>query len=358
MSEVYERLRERLDMFPQGFPKTKSGIELEILKKLFTPEEAEIMLFLRPYPELVAAVSERMGRGESKMADILYQMSKKGLILRGTIQEQTFYFMAPWMVGIWEFQLKNLNQDNILLYEKFFQEGMVPERSRTETAGFRVIPIERELKDTTQVQPFERVSEIIESSHRFAVADCICRKEATMMGHGCDKLLEACMTFDLAADYYIENGLGREISKQEAHEILIKAEESGLVHHSSNHKGSKMFICNCCGCCCKALAHLNKYNNPAAIAHSNYYAEVDAESCTACETCLERCQVNAVRMEDDVSVIAKDGCIGCGLCASSCPTESITMVQKQPKDMSVIFENQDELIQTMAKEKNKTYPFQ
>jgi electron transport complex protein RnfB len=318
MSEVYERLRERLDMFPQGFPKTKSGVELEILKRLFTPDEAEIMLFLRPYPEPVASVSERMGRSEPEMTDMLYQMSKKGLILRGTIQGQTFYFMAPWMVGIWEFQLNNLNQDNIPLYEKFYQE----------------------------------------SSRRFAVADCICRKEATMMGHGCDKLLEACMTFDLAADYYIENGLGREISKKEAHEILLKAEESGLVHHSSNHKGNKMFICNCCGCCCKAMAHINKYNNPAAIAHSNYYAEVDAETCAACETCVERCQVNAVRMEDDVSVIAKDRCIGCGLCASSCPTESITMVQKQPKDMSVIFENQDVLIQTMAKEKNKTFPFQ
>jgi electron transport complex protein RnfB len=358
MTDIYERLRERLDMFPQGFPKTKSGVELKILKKLFSPEEAEIMLVLRPYPEPVAAVSERMGRSESEMADILYQMSKKGLILRGTIQGQTFYFMAPWMVGIWEFQLNNLNQGNIPLYEKFFEEGVVPERSRTRTAGFRVIPIERELKDSTEVQPFERVSEIIESSHRFAVADCICRKEATMMGHGCDKPLEACMTFDLAADYYIENGLGREISKKEAHEILLKAEESGLVHHSSNHKGSKMFICNCCGCCCKAMAHINKYNNPAAIAHSNYYAMVDAETCAACETCVERCQVNAVQMEGDVSVIAKDRCIGCGLCASSCPTESIAMVQKQQKDRSVIFENQDELIQSMAKEKNKVYPFQ
>jgi len=358
MSDIYESLRERLDMFPQGFPKTKSRVELEILKSLFTAEEAEIMLSLRPYPEPAAAVAERMGRGETEMADMLYKMSKKGLILRGTIQEQTFYFMAPWMVGIWEFQLSNLNQDNIPLYEKFFEEGMVPERRRTQTAGFRVIPIERELKDTTLIQPFEKVSEIIESSRRFAVADCICRKEAAMMGHGCGKLMEACMTFDLAADYYIENRLGREISKQEAHEILLKAEESGLVHHSSNHKGSKMFICNCCGCCCKALAHLNKYDNPAAIAHSNYYAVVDADTCSACETCVDRCQVNAIRMEDDVSVIAKDRCIGCGLCASSCPTESITMVQKQPKDMSVIFENQDELIMTMAKEKNKTYPFQ
>ncbi len=140
MSEIYERLRERLDMFPQGFPKTKSGVELKILKELFSPEEAEIMLFLRPYPEPVAAVSERMGRSESEMADILYQMSKKGLILRGTIQGQTFYFMAPWMVGIWEFQLKNLNQENIPLYEKFFEEGVVPKGAAPKPPGFGSFP--------------------------------------------------------------------------------------------------------------------------------------------------------------------------------------------------------------------------
>ena len=358
MTDIYERLRERLDMFPQGFPKTRSGVELEILKELFSPEEAEIMLALRPTPELASVISERMGRDESEMAGILLQMSKRGLILRGTVEGYTFYLLAPWMVGIWEFQLNNLNQDNIPLYEKYFEEGIVPERGRSHIGGFRVIPIEKEIKDSTEVQPFEKVSEIIESSHRFAVADCICRKEAAMMGHGCDKLLEGCMMFDLAADYYIENGLGREISKKEAHEILLKAEESGLVHHSSNHKGSKNFICNCCGCCCKALAHVIKYNNPWAITHSNYYAAVDAETCTACETCVERCQVKAVQMEGDVSVIAKDRCIGCGLCASTCPTGSITMVQKQTEEMTVIFENQDQLLQTMAKEKNKTYPFQ
>ena len=358
MKDIYERLRERLDMFPQGFPATKSGVELKILRQLFSPEEAETMFSLRPYPEPVAAISARMGREQSALAEILYDMSKKGLILRGAMQGHSFYFMAPWMVGIWEFQLNRLNQENIPLYEKYFEEGVVPERRRTKTAGFRVIPIERQLKDDTQIQPFEKVSEILESSQRFAVADCICRKEAKMMGHGCDKLMEACMSFDMAAQYYIENGLGREISKEEAREVLLKAEESGLVHHSSNHKDKKTFICNCCGCCCKALLHINKYNNPAAISHSSYYAVVDEETCTACETCVERCQVKAVRMEEDVSVIQRDRCIGCGLCASACPTGSITMIKKAPQEMSAIFANPKELLESLAREKNKPYPFE
>jgi len=358
MADIYERLRERLDMLPQGFPSTKSGVELKILKALFSKKEAEIMFSLRPSPETAAMVADRMGRDESELADMLYRMSKKGLILRGTIEGQTFYLMAPWMIGIWEFQLNNLNQDNIPLYEKYFEEGMVPEERRSKTPRFRTIPIEKEIHDTTEVESFEKVSEIIASSNRFAVADCICRKEARMTGRGCDKPLEACMMFDLAADYYIENGLGREISAKDAREILLKAEEGGLVHHSSNHKESKNFICNCCGCCCKALAHVNKYNNPGVLAHSSYYAMVDPDTCTACETCVERCQVMAVQVEDDVSVIEKNRCIGCGLCVSTCPADSITMVQRQPGERSIIFDTQNEMLETLATDKHKAFPFE
>ena len=88
--------------------------------------------------------------------------------------------------------------------------------------------------------------------------------------------------FDIAADYYIDNGLGREITREEAEQVLLKAEESGLVHCSSNHKGQKIFICNCCGCCCKALAAITKYENPGLIVKSNFYASVDTETTLHC----------------------------------------------------------------------------
>jgi len=266
MAEVYEKLRERLDMFPQGFPKTQSGVELEILESLFTEEEANIALSLKPYPEPVSVIAERSNRDESKLGQILYDMSKKGLILRF--------------------------------------------------------------------------------------------KESEIMGDKCDKLLEACMSFGFAADYYIENGLAREISKAEAKQILIKAEEDGLVHCSSNHKGNKMFICNCCGCHCKALAFITKHDLPGLIAQSNYYAAVDADTCEGCEACPERCQVGAIEMKDEVASITYDGCIGCGLCASICPTGSISMIHKQPESLSHIFADDNDLMQARAKDTGKTFPFE
>jgi H+/Na+-translocating ferredoxin:NAD+ oxidoreductase subunit B len=361
MSNVYERLRERLDMFPQGFPKTRSRVELKILRHLFTPDEAEIMLHLRPFPEKVADIAERTGKNRTELGETLYGMSRRGLIWRYRApDDELYYFLIPWVVGIWEYQLNNLTQENIKLYEKYFEEGMVPAQRNRKTGigGFRVIPVEKEIDGSTEIQPYEKVSQIIESHTRFAVADCICRKEAGMLGKGCDKLLEACMSFGPSADFYIENGMGREISKEEATKILAKAEEDGLIHCSINSAGNKQLICNCCGCCCKSLANLTKYGNAQAVVTSNYYATKDQDTCTDCGTCVERCQVDAIRSENDGTVIDRVKCIGCGLCASTCPTGSITMVHKPPQEASPIFSHAREMFQAMGKETGKSYPFE
>jgi len=243
MATVYEKLRERLDMFPQGFAKTESGVELEVLQYLFTPDEAELMLDLRPLPEKLSDIAQRMGKDETELGTKLYDMSKRGLLMRWQAPDkEMYYFLIPWAIGIFEFQLNRLNKENIELYERFYEQGMVPSWKNRKTGMVRVIPVEKEIQGKTEIQPYEKVSQIIESHTRFAVADCICRKIGKMTGKGCDKLLEACMSFGPAADFYIENGIGREITKEEAKQILLKAEESGLIHCSTNKVGKKTFI--------------------------------------------------------------------------------------------------------------------
>lgn len=359
MADIYEMLRERLDLFPQSYPKTESGAEIEILRRLFTPEEAEIMLHLRPYPEVVSVIAERMGKDETELAEALYSMSKRGLIYRHRSRSnQIYYLMIPWMIGIWEFQLNDLTPETIELYERFYQEGMVPAWRNQKTGIFRVVPIEKEIQGGTEIQPYEKVSEIIESHTRFAVADCICRKERRMVGDACDRPLDVCLSFGPSAAFYIENGIGREISKEEAQQILLRAEEAGLIHCSANHSGRKDFICNCCGCCCKAVANITKHDNPGAITKSNYYAEKDYDICTACGTCVDRCQVGAIRMENEITVINRERCIGCGLCVSTCPTGSISLVRKTADEAPAILANEIEVIQAIGREKGKQFPFE
>ena len=166
------------------------------------------------------------------------------------------------------------------------------------------------------------------------------------------------MSFGPAADYYIENGLGREITQEEARGIIREAEEQGLVHCSSNHKGPKLFICNCCGCCCGVLQAVNKHNLLTAMAKSDYYSKVNPDTCTGCESCMDRCQVNAIRVQDAIATIEKERCIGCGLCVSTCPSESLSMVKKETDDLSVIFPDQITLVQAIGKEKGKPFPFE
>jgi len=228
MTDIYGKVRERLDMFPQGFPKTASGVELQILRRLFTPEEGEVMLALRPSAEPASAIAARLSRDVRETGKQLYGMSKKGLIMRiRTPDEQILYGLAPWIVGIWEFQLKNLDPEFIQLKEKFAEEGMRPERRKSKISGMRTIPVEKEIIGAAEIEPYEKVSEILNAHTKFAVADCICRKERKLLGEGCDKLMEACMTFGPAADYYIENGLGREITREEAGAILLRRKNRG-----------------------------------------------------------------------------------------------------------------------------------
>jgi NAD-dependent dihydropyrimidine dehydrogenase PreA subunit len=307
----------------------------------------------------VTTIAERTGKDKTELGRTFFDMSKRGLIMRYKAPDNELYYaLIPWVVGIWELQLNNLTQENIQLYEKYFEEGMAPAQRNRKLGGLRVIPVEQEIEGSTEIQPYERVSQIIESSTRFAVADCICRKEADMLGKGCDKLLEACMSFGASADFYIENGLGREISKEESKEILLRAEKDGLIHCSINSAGNKVFICNCCGCCCKSLAQVTKYGNLQGIVKSNYYATKDQETCTSCGTCVDRCQVNAITNGNEHIIIDRDKCIGCGLCATTCPTKSITMVHKSPQEASHIFSKGKELLQAMGKETGKIYPFE
>jgi electron transport complex protein RnfB len=243
MADVYEKLRDRLDKFPQGFPKTESGVEIKILRRLFAPDEAEIILHLKPLPEKLSSIAQRTGRDETELGKTLYDMSKRGLIMRWQAPDkEMYYFMIPWVIGIFEFQLNNLTKENIDLFEKYHEEGMVLSAKDRKVGFLRVIPVEKEINGKTEIQPYEQVSQIIESNTKFAVADCICRKIEKMKGHGCGKLMEACMSFGPAAEFYIGNGIGREITKEEAKQILEKAEEDGLIHCSSNQSGNKIFI--------------------------------------------------------------------------------------------------------------------
>ena len=340
MSDVYKRLADRLDELPHGFPATDSGVELKILQKIFTPEDAEMALKLKPIPETVEAVAERLGMPVSETRTILDDMAKKGQIGCFKFFGEQVYMLFPFVVGIYEFQVYRLDKELVELFEEY-----IPTLSKTlgghKPPLARTVPIDMEIESKTQIQPYENIRKMIEEAKSFNLLECICRKERALDGHPCDHTLEACLQFsneEGAYDYFKLGG--RIISKEEAIKVLENAEDEGLVHNVFyNVKEGHFAVCNCCPCSCGVFRAVKEFKAPHALAKSNFVALIDQDSCSECGVCAEeRCPMDAIVEEDGGYRVLSDVCIGCGVCTVTCPTDSITLIarpeseQDQPAD--------------------------
>jgi len=349
--DVFERLREHLDNLPVGFPKTKSGVELRILKRLFTEEEAELATKLTYIPETIDVIAQRAERTPEEIKPVLQRLAGKGLIFRSQKGGVTQYRAEWFAIGIYEHQVNNMTKELAEDFEQYMEEGLREELITTaDPPQLRVIPVAASLSPTMGILPHEDAREIVKKQSKIAVAPCICKLEKKALGEKCDKPEEVCMVFSSGAYYYIENGYGREITVDEALEILDQAHDAGLVCSPSNDQKG-FVICNCCGCHCGVLTNLKKLPNPATLVASNYYAEVDADSCTGCQTCLDRCQMDAITMEGDLAQINLDYCIGCGLCVTTCPSDALSLKRKDKSELSVPPANAFELYREIGEKR-------
>ena len=196
----------------------------------------------------------------------------------------------------------------------------------------RTIPIQKSVEFTHHVAMYDDAVEILKSKDNIVVADCICRKKKKVVGTGCDKRMEACFMFGSMGQLYIDRGMGRQVDLDEAISILKEAQESGLVTQPATNQ-NPVGMCNCCGDCCGVLTSIKEHPRPAELVCSNYFAKENRELCTGCETCLERCQMDAIEMDkDNIVVVNRERCIGCGLCVITCPAEAMRLIPKPEKE--------------------------
>jgi ferredoxin len=326
--DIFRELQKRLDGYSLGFPATDSGIELEILKELFTEEDAGMFLNLTQKLETPEDVARRIGRPPDEVAAQLSGMYKRGLLFRRQKGDTVKYGAIPFVHGLFEFQVANLDRRMADLVEKYIQEGFHNAITTGATAFLRTVPVQRTIEVLHNVAAYEDASEILRKAGKIVVTDCICRKQKRLVDQGCDKPLEACFMFGSMGQYYVDRGMGREVGADEAIRILTEAQEAGLVTQPATAQNPGG-MCNCCGDCCGVLSSLNRHPKPAEMVFSNYFAVVDQDECSGCETCLERCQMGAIKMnEDELAEINLDRCIGCGLCVATCPEEAIQLTPK------------------------------
>jgi Na+-translocating ferredoxin:NAD+ oxidoreductase subunit B len=174
--DIYERLRVFLDTLPTGFPATPTGIELRILKKLFTPEEAELAMNLKREPEDLSQIAARLGREKSELGSKLEEMVRKGLIFRIRDGGKARYQAYQFMIGIYEFQVQNLDREFSRMFEEYLPYFGIS-LAQVKTKQLRVIPVESAVTSLHNVAPYNKIRELVRQQELISVAECICRKE-------------------------------------------------------------------------------------------------------------------------------------------------------------------------------------
>lgn len=353
--DVYKRLAMYLDDMPGGYPATESGVELRILRRLFTPEEAALTLNLTLIPEEPAKVARRLRLSEEETARRLEDMALKGLILRRPSKDGPAKYMAwQFVIGIWEFHVNALDEGLIRDMEEYIPR-LLDFETWKKVPQLRTIPVGQSIPVEHAVMAYEAAEKIVRSHKRILVAPCICRRERKMVGEGCSRPEESCLVFGGGADFYLKNGLGRMISQEEALRILEEADRAGLVLQPNNAQRAGN-ICCCCGCCCGVLRTIKKHPRPAEIVSSAFRVAVDRESCDGCGVCLDRCQMEALQLDDDRVAADLGRCIGCGLCVTTCPTGSLTLERKPASEQPNVPETMTKTYIQLARTRGKLKP--
>ncbi len=188
------------------------------------------------------------------------------------------------------------------------------------------VPVDIHLEGKQRILVLDEMKEILREARLISVGECGCRKRVKM----CDAPIDVCLGLDEKAEDTIKRGSAKRVSLEKALKVLQRSHDVGLVHIAYTFTGDEKprYVCSCCSCCCHSMSGLVRFGIPEAVVASKYVATNNSGTCTHCGTCVERCQFKARRMEDGKMVFDNARCFGCGVCTSTCPTESISLVKR------------------------------
>lgn len=333
---IYRRLQEHLNRQAVGFPATASGAELRILKRLFSQDEAQVATFLSFKPSREAHICEKTHPEftPSQTKTLLESMFQKGAIAWKRVDGIDYWYLAPLVVGMYEFQDGNpdpgLLRDASRYFKTLsFQKAFIAAKP----SQMRTIPVDASIPLELPVATYDRIRSLVrESKGPFVLLKCICREASARAKKPCEKTSreETCVAFGTMAAMVLRRNHGREVTREELLETFLESEKEGLVLQPSNTRNPE-FVCSCCGCCCGMLAFQKRMPHPIDFWSGNYFAGVFENSCTGCGACVSRCQVGAISFGSSSRIpkVQPTRCIGCGLCVPTCPSGAIRLQKRK-----------------------------
>lgn len=336
VKDVYRKLQEHIDVMPVGFPATESGVELSILRRLFTPEEAEAALLLSALPEPLARIHRRAPRGRwtaAELETLLDRLAAKGSIMGGAHGggRKKKWSKAMLALGMYEFQVDRITPELQRDMERYIAEGFAGAFLGPKTKQMRTIPVNARIVVERTVGRYDDARELVSGGEGpWAVMNCVCRQGRDLTGEPCRQTDErrTCLALKGVARHLLETGSAEALTREQALALLERAERDGMVVQPENAQ-DPLFICFCCGCCCGVLRMAKEFPRPADVIHSNFRAEVEGEACIDCEACRTRCPMDALEARDGKTAVDHGRCIGCGACIGVCPSEALRLVEKE-----------------------------
>jgi electron transport complex protein RnfB len=329
----YKLLAERLDALPNGYPSTDDGVELRLLATLFSEEEAALAAQLKFPLETAEQIAARAGGDAKVVSRMLKDMARRVLIRAGRTDDGLGYGLMPFVVGIYEGLMGQINTEQAQLFEEYYL-GAFGQMLAVEPPVHRVIPINESVPVDMEIHPYESATGIVNEANSWGVMDCICRKQKAQIGEACDHPVDVCLIMNKRPNVFEDQEHIRALTRQEALATLQRSADAGLVHSVSNNQRGTHYICNCCTCSCGILRGMADLGIANVVARSAFVNTVDESLCLGCEDCLEYCQFDALALNEDFLMqVNRLRCVGCGVCVPSCQDEALSLVRRPQEEV-------------------------
>ena len=352
VNEIYSRFIAWLDKGWWHLPASEHL--LPSIKAFFTLEEADLLTGLPFKPTELKEIVNLKGRQPGDLREKLDALARKGVVWRTERDGSIFYNLndAFFIFFRGPFSAIHLEQNAQAMapsLNRYLRDGLMDQLAPAGARPLRTIPIGGTVEDPRSIAPYEDVISIVESQNFLSVSNCACRQRKRVDPNSahCEHPEEVCIHFGDLARYLVDNGLSRQISRKDAKNILKVSAEAGLIHAVSNRQKGADTICNCCPCSCVFFETHHVLKHEKSHDFSNYRLRINPETCKACGLCVQRCPVQALKIEDSplaknnqrksARLVDSNRCLGCGVCVPKCPTQSLLLepraeIQDPPKD--------------------------